>query len=805
MLPRATNRSKPLASRAPLGVEQRRVHRRASTCHELIDNEPIDNESIDNKSTSTETRRLELSGQVQGVGFRPFVYRLAQEMQLLGEVRNRLGTVQIIVQGPISSLDSFQSRLTIDAPPLARPTVSSTTSIAAGCFEKFEIRSSAGGDSARIFVPPDYFLCPDCAAEQSDPGDRRYQYPFINCTQCGPRYTLIHNLPYDRANTSMAGFELCADCLSEYTDPGNRRFHAEPVACPVCGPQLEFEVSGQATRAVQKAALDAALHELRSGRIVAIKGIGGYHLMCDARNSTAVSRLRRRKHRPDKPLAVMFPLVGDDGLQAVRKSVQLSDSEVERLTSPARPIVLAAKKVGCPLSTELAPGLAEMGVFLPYSPLHQLLLSEFGAPLVATSGNISGEPVLTDNEDARTKLATIADAFLHHDRPIVRPADDPVFRSIGEVARPLRLGRGIAPLELELPWRQPEPVLCVGGHMKSTVALSWDNRVVISPHIGEMDSPRSLAIFEQVTSDLQALYGVQATRLICDAHSGYATHRWAKLQDTLPASVVWHHHAHASALAGETGLSGPWLIFAWDGVGLGPDGTLWGGEALYGGPGNWRRVCSLRPFRPPGGDRAGREPWRSAAAMMWETGGNWETESGDSDIARQAWAADLNCPQTSAAGRVFDAAAAMILDVQQVSFEAQGPMALESLPRTPGTMMSLPLEEDAGGILRTDWEPLLRLLSDKQIDANSRAESFHSSMANVIVDQALAVHQRSNIRHVGLVGGVFQNRRLTEQAMAMLASVGFEVHLNSTLPCNDAGLSYGQAVEWAATCQQGID
>jgi hydrogenase maturation protein HypF len=722
---------------------------------------------------------------------------------LSGEVCNRVGTVQIIAQGPASALDSFERRLLSDAPLLARPTITSVTSVVENFYNDFAIRSSRPGDVARIFVPPDYFLCPDCAKEQNDSNDRRYRYPFINCTQCGPRYTLIRSMPYDRANTSMAGFDLCPECLAEYTDPGDRRFHAEPLACPTCGPQLQFELSGQITSATKDAALVAALAELKRGRIVAVKGIGGYHLMCDAGNEAAVTRLRQRKHRPDKPLAVMFPVTGRDGLRAVRESVRLGDDEAALLQGPVRPIVLASKRADCALATNLAPGLGELGVFLPYSPLHELLLSEFGTPLVATSGNISGEPVLTDNEHARMRLKNIADAFLHHDRPIVRPADDPVFRSIRGNMRPLRLGRGIAPLELELPWQQPEPVLCVGGHMKNTVALSWDNRIVVSPHIGEMDSPRSLAVFERVLADLQDLYGVRAARIICDAHSGYATHRWAQRQGRLPVETVWHHHAHASALVGETCLPGPWLIFAWDGVGLGEDGTLWGGEALLGDAGSWQRVCSLRPFRPPGGDRAGREPWRSAAAMIWEAGGQWNADDANVELARRAWSANLNCPQTSAAGRIFDAAAAIILGVHEVSFEAQGPMLLESRSIKPGSAIALPLAEDASGVLRSDWEPLLALLGEDHRDATSRAEDFHSSMAKVILDQAMAVRERSQVLRVGLVGGVFQNRLLTEQATGMLIQEGFNVHLNTALPCNDAALSFGQAAEWAATCQRG--
>ncbi len=436
-------------------------------------------------------------------------------------------------------------------------------------------------------------------------------------------------------------------------------------------------------------------------------------------------------------------------------------------------------------------------MFLPYSPLHQLLLDAVGGPVVATSGNISGEPVLTDNAEASRRLQPVADVFLQHDRPIVRPADDPVYRRIAGRVRPLRIGRGCAPRELSMPWRLTEPTLAVGGHMKGTLALGWDERVVVSPHIGEMDSPRSLDVFEQVAADLQALYGVRATRIVCDAHPGYTTHRWAQRQG-LPVEQAWHHEAHASAVAGELALAGPWLMFAWDGVGLGRDGTLWGGEALLGEPGNWTRFASLRTFRLPGGDKAGREPWRSAAALHWECGEAWTVREDPQGVAKAAWDNDLNCPTTSAAGRLFDAAAAIICELPVTSFEAQGPMMLEALCRQPAEPIELELAEDKQGVLRSDWQPLLALLADDKVDRARRAEQFHAAMAGVILEQAKAARERHGIGRVGLCGGVFQNRVLAELAMALLEDAGFKVHLPLALPCNDACLSFGQAVEAAA-------
>lgn len=580
-------------------------------------------------------------------------------------------------------------------------------------------------------------------------------------------------------------------------DPSDRRFHAEPIACPVCGPGLEFEKGGHNEYGDSDSEIDAALHELRDGNIVAVKGIGGYHLLCDARNWAAVASLRQRKQRPDKPLAVMFPMRGADGLDAVRLSVKLGAAEAELLLSSSRPIVLLQKHTCTRLTDNIAPGLNEIGVFLPYSPLHQLLLQGFGSPLVATSGNISGEPVLTENRAASTRLARIADAFLHHDRPIVRPADDPVYRSIAGKVRPLRLGRGCAPCEFELPWRLTSPTLAVGGHMKGTLALGWGNRAVVSPHIGEMDSPRSLDVFEQLAEDLQSLYGVRATRIVGDAHAGYTTHRWARRQ-SLPFTAVFHHQTHASAVAAEHGGPGQWLMFTWDGVGLGEDGSLWGGEALLGTAGAWRRVASLRRFRLPGGDLAGRAPWRSAAALFWELGRHWQDCPDVDDLVRSAWSNGLNSPLSSAAGRLFDAAAAIVCDMPQVSFEAQGPMMLESLCKQPRAPIRLPLTADKEGILRTDWAPLLPVLAARGLTRSYRAEVFHSSLAAAILHQAVAVRNTYGDVRIGLTGGVFQNHVLTSQAVDLLADSGFDVFVPEQLPCNDAALSFGQLAEIAA-------
>lgn len=760
-------------------------------------------------------RRLRLIGHVQGVGFRPFVYRLASELELSGAVRNLNGEVDILVCGARRQVERFALEVIARAPPLARPRLLAADEAALIHEGGFAILESAAGEAPRVFVPPDSFTCEACLAELADPRNRRHRYPFINCTQCGPRYTLIEALPYDRVHTTMAAFELCPQCRGEYEDPGERRFHAEPVACPVCGPAVWLEEGASAgagrpaVAARGESALERVVELLRAGGTVAVKGVGGYHLMCDATSEEAVRQLRDRKRRPVKPFAVMFPQSGADGLGCIRRDFDLTCLEAETLISPARPIVLLRKRAVSTLAGQIAPGLAEVGVFLPYSPLHHLLLADFGRPLVATSGNMSGEPVVTDPQDARDRLGPVADAALHHDRPIARPADDSVVRCVRGRPRTLRVGRGLAPLELPLPWRLARPVLATGGHLKTTVALAWEDRVVVSPHIADMGTARSERVFGQVTEDLQRLYGIRAAEVVCDAHPDYATTRWAE-RSGLTIHRVWHHHAHAAAVAGESGVTGePLLVFAWDGTGLGEDGTLWGGETFLGMPGSWRRVASLRPFRLPGGELAARSPWRCAAGVCWEAGTAPPGVQPDA-LVQRAWRQRINAPQTSSVGRLFDAAAALVLGVREVSHEGQGPMMLEAVAGAAGGARAplareppLPLRADGTGLLRLDWEPLLALLLDTDREPAERAGAFHETLAASIVAVAQQVRCTSAVDAVGLTGGVFQNARLLELAWEGLEAQGFRVVASERLPSNDGGLSYGQIIELAGRGRNG--
>jgi hydrogenase maturation protein HypF len=536
---------------------------------------------------------------------------------------------------------------------------------------------------------------------------------------------------------------------------------------------------------------------LRQGAVVAVKGIGGYHLVCDATRQQAVESLRARKLRPHKPLAVMFPYVGHDGLHRVRRDVCLSEAEADLLSSPSRPIVLVRKRAESTLAPAVAPGLTELGILLPYSPLHHLLLSDFGGPLVTTSGNLNGEPVLTDPGEARTGLARMVDAALHHNRAIARPNDDPVTRVVLGRPRTLRLGRGLAPYELELPWPVSQPLLAVGGHMKTTIALAWDQRVVVSPHIGDMGSVRSERTFEQVVEDLERLYAVRAEQIVCDAHPNYSTTLWADRRG-LPVNRVLHHHAHASALGGEHDPTLPMIVFTWDGVGFGPDRTLWGGETFVGVPGEWQRLASLRPFRLPGGGHAGRSPWRSAAGLCWELEQDLPGFEVDPRV-RSAWQQRLNSPVTSSVGRLFDAVAALVLGLHDATYEGQAPMMLEASASEARQGLpaceSLPIYRDAAGLVRIDWEPLIRqLLFSSEIPALSAA-NFHGRLACTIATVAQELRRFSGINVVGLTGGVFQNALLTELAHEQLTRNGFRVCLAQQIPCNDGGLSFGQILE----------
>jgi len=786
--------------------------------------------------------KITITGQVQGVGFRPFIYRLAKQFHLHGWVKNHSGEVIVLAQGSERNLERFQQAVLSRHPPLAIPEIASAEAVTSDPLSEFVIAESVSSEHAQRHIPPDFFTCNDCLAELSRPQERRYRYPFINCTQCGPRYTIIRDLPYDRPNTSMADFPLCHDCHQQYSNTLDRRFHAQPLACAQCGPQLHF-ISGntvnnrdnhQETTSTaitgNEASLAAAVNALKQGQILAVKGVGGYHLMCDATNEQAVQRLRARKHRPDKPLAVMFSVSGHNELEQLKHYCTPSETESKLLISPQRPIILIpANKVPARkerLAPSINPGLNEVGAMLAYSPLHYLILNDFGLPVVATSGNLSGEPVLTDNVQAQRRLNKIADVFLQHNRPILRPADDSVMRVIADKKRLFRIGRGLAPLELQhrqinLPYTIKKPLLAVGGQMKNTIALAWNNRVVISPHIGELDSKRSIEVFAQVIDDLCHLYRVKPEQIICDAHPDYYSSRYAEKYaraQNIPLLKVQHHKAHASILSGEFGdnfdnRSGAWLVFTWDGTGLGDDHSIWGGEGFYGQAGHWQRVCSIKPFYLQGGDKAAREPWRSACALLWENNLSYtpsdttDRKSGRSQAERvtlafQAWSKRLNTIPATSMGRLFDAASALLGLGENSSFEGQGPMLLEAClsqdkllqDRHTNEPSALPLYRHQELIL-ADWTKLLSMLRDNKQTAAQRALNFHQSIAETLIAQARKIKAIKGDFRVGLSGGVFQNKYLTEYILQRLKEEGFQAYLPQTVPYNDAGLAFGQIIE----------
>lgn len=742
--------------------------------------------------------RLVFAGRVQGVGFRPHLARLAEALGVSGWARNETGTVLSEIRGTEAARDAFAARAIGEAPPLSRPRLRSREPAEPFDGTGFRILPSTGGREAEISVPPDTAPCPDCLAELRDPADRRHGYPFINCTQCGPRYTIIGALPYDRPNTAMSGFPLCPACRREYETPRDRRFHAEPVACEACGPRLRYHRPGGGADTLGGDALERAISDLRKREIVALRAVGGYQLLCLASDPGCVQRLRDRKGRPDKPLAVMVREFGDDGLERVRDLASPDARDGAALLGPERPILLLPKRPGSPLAEGIAPGCAEVGIMLPSSPLHHLLLDRLDMPVVATSGNIGGEPILTAPSQAEEGLAHMADSFLHHDRPILRAADDPVLRPIGGKPVPLRMGRGTAPVELEQALALAEPVLATGAQAKTTIALGDGHRIILSPHIGEMASLATFERFLDLSDSLPRLYGITPRKLLCDAHPGYSTTRWAAA-DARPVEKILHHHAHASALVGEAGQrDGEWLVFTWDAVGYGEDGALWGGETFLGRPGRWKRVASLRRFRPIGGDRVAREPWRSAAALCWQQGIDLPGALDGIGIARHAWERGIGTHEASSIGRLFDAAGFLLANLHECSHEAQAPMAVEALAAdTVGRAVELPLRQE-GGLLLLDWAPLLSRLLETDIPAAARAADFHATLATGIA--GIVQHLRGAFRfeHVGLTGGVFQNARLVREAQAALRAAGCDPVLHRRLPCNDASISFGQIIEHAA-------
>ncbi|MGQ0521078.1 MAG: carbamoyltransferase HypF [Actinomycetota bacterium] len=755
-----------------------------------------------------ERRRLRVRGTVQGVGFRPFVYRTAVELGLAGSVWNDSEGVLIEAEGPAEVLDELGRRLAREAPPLASVAAVEVIDLpAAGGNGGFRIVESEANAAPAVAVSVDAATCADCLAELHDPGDRRFEYPFVNCTNCGPRYTIIRSIPYDRAATTMAGFAMCAECRAEYEDPADRRFHAEPNACPVCGPHLRLIDPSGRVRAERVEALDGAAADLRAGRIVGVKGLGGYHLAVDAGDADAVAELRRRKARDFKPFAVMVP-----DLASAHRLCELSPEAEAALTSPRRPIVLAPRRPGAPVAAAVAPGLPELGIMLAYTPVHDLLLARVGRPLVMTSGNLSDEPIAHEDDDALARLGPMTDALLTSDRPIHIRCDDSVVRDVPDVGvQMVRRSRGYAPEPIALPVPAGRHILAVGAELKATVAVAKGSTVVASHHIGDLEHLPAYLSFLQAVDHLCHLAGVTPEVVVHDLHPEYLSTKFA-LDLDLPAVGVQHHHAHIASCLVDNGRDEEVLGVAFDGTGLGCDDSLWGGEFLVAGLRASRRVGHLAPVPLPGGAMAIRQPWRMG--MVWAghaLGADEAARFGASVDDR--WAAVLalagrpETVRTTSAGRLFDAVAALLGLRAEVSYEAQAAIEMEAcaagLPLEAPGAWTLDVPEVVGGAgpLVLDPSPLVALVvaeRDRGTPVAEVAAGFHAGLGRAVAEAAAGLARAAGLGTVALSGGVFQNARLTRIVAAHLAGAGLEVLVHHRIPPNDGGISYGQAAVAAA-------
>ncbi len=749
--------------------------------------------------TSIERISVEIEGIVQGVGFRPFVYRLALIHGLSGWVRNTPRGVLLEAEGERAGLDAFYAALTSEAPPLAVIGAIARTPIPVAGEAGFRILASATG-SGGVEIAPDGDVCPDCLAELFDPTDRRHCYPFINCTNCGPRYSIITATPYDRAATTMAPFAMCAACRAEYEDPASRRFHAQPNACPVCGPRLELRAA--TGEAVAEEPLAASVALLRAGRIVAVKGMGGYQLAVDATNEAAVAELRRRKQRDEKPFALMVP-----DLATAASLVRLSPTEERLLAGPERPIVILPKQDGHGIAPLVAPGSGYFGVMLPSTPMHHLLLQGNFRALVMTSGNLSDEPIAYRDDEAAARLAGIADCFLCHDREIRTRSDDSVIRVFRGEPLFIRRARGYVPRSVTLPAAQPM-VLAVGAELKSTVCLTRGDRAYLSQHLGDLKNAATLASLAETVEHLQRLLEVVPVAVAHDLHPDYLSTAYARERGDLPLVAVQHHHAHLAACMAENGLEGEVLGVIFDGAGYGPDGTVWGGEFLVGDYRGFARRGHFARVPLPGGDAAAREPWRMAlshchAALRDEAfqlplpmlAGRTPQEL---RLLRQMLTRGLNSPPTSSCGRLFDAAAALIGVRAAVSYEGQAAMELEALAErgAPGAHFPYGLESEDGRMV-LDFRPLFAAMVTEVMAGAGRetlARRFHDTLAQATAAVCAQIGAVCHVRRVVLSGGVFQNRLLAEGVHAELSRRGFTVFSHRLVPPNDGGLALGQAV-----------
>jgi hydrogenase maturation protein HypF len=759
-----------------------------------------------------ERRAIVIRGIVQGVGFRPFVFSLAVRLHLAGFVKNQTGNVFIEAQGEPVVLDSFQAALTAEAPPLAKIEHLSWEPRLPQDEQQFRIEHSDAETAGPIFISPDVATCPDCLRELLDPKDRRFGYPFLNCTNCGPRLTIITGAPYDRARTTMGAFPMCPACRAEYENPADRRFHVQPTACADCGPWLELRgPDGQPVPSEDPLADFVAA--LRDGTIGALKGLGGYHLACDARNASVVAVLRRRKHRDEKPFAIMVP-----DLAAAEALCEVSPLERELLLSPRRPIVLLRKRPLIPVAEEVAPRNPYLGVMLPYTPLHHLLLrAADGMPLVMTSGNRSDEPIAYQDDDALTKLSDIADLLLVHNRPIHVRCDDSVTRVVDDVELPVRRSRGYAPRPIALPMECPRPILALGGQLKATFALGRGRQAFLSHHAGDLDYYEAFSAFVRDIGLYEELFAVRPEYLVHDLHPEYVTTRHAQersIREGIPLLTAQHHHAHLASCMAEHGLTEPVIGVTFDGTGYGTDGAVWGGEFLVGDYREYRRAAHFRYVGMPGGEQAIREPWRMALAHLLDAG------VPDIPVRARLLPTQLQTiermlqrrfrtPLTSSAGRLFDAVASIAGEADRVSYEGQAAIQLEWLASrvAPAGAYPVSVEQVTGNgsaepPLVIDTRPLITAVAEeasRKVDASLIARRFHSTLVDVIAHVCNRLRETTGLDAVVLSGGVFLNALLTSEVSARLGKDGFRVYRHRLVPPNDGGLSLGQLAIAAAS------
>ncbi|KFI21624.1 hypothetical protein HW44_14055 [Nitrosococcus oceani] len=726
-----------------------------------------------------------IRGAVQGVGFRPFVYQIATEHELYGWVRNNAPGVIIEVEGDPENIAVFESLLQEKKPPNAVIDHFYSLSLPLQNDAGFDIVQSDDRGDISVSVLPDLAICADCLREMDDPANRRYHYPFINCTHCGPRYTIMTALPYDRRYTSMTGFEMCKACRAEYQDPLDRRFHAQPIACPVCGPHLElWDEQGNLIATHDKALIQAA-DSIIEGKIIALKGLGGFHLITDAGNERAVRLLRERKHRKTKPFAVMYP-----SLKAIREACVVSVKEEKLLASTAAPIVLLQHKNPLHITLSVAPDNPYLGVMLPYTPLHYLLLQKLKHAVIATSGNRTNEPICIDEQKAVERLHGIADLFLVHNRPIINRSDDSIVRVISNQDMTLRRGRGYAPLPIIMKTETKQAVLAVGGHLKNTVAFAKDSRLILSPHIGDLDTPEACIAHEKATNTLIDLYREQPTLVVHDSHPDYRSTQIAqnRFENCQP---VQHHYAHALSCMLDNDLEAPCFAAVWDGTGYGDNGTMWGGEFLSITESGYKRTAHFLPFPLPGGEAAIRDPRRAALGTLHAMQKNVDClafPAEEKNILWQAMDRNINAPLTSSAGRLFDAVAALTNLCHENSFEGEAAIALEFAAMKSDCNGVYDFEVRDGVI---DWRPMfLAILNETGENKSKTARKFHNTLAAMIVTTA----QKQNQKHILLTGGCFQNKLLLESTISRLRRTGFWPCWHRTIPPNDGGLAAGQII-----------